>query len=300
MNIYQYISNKCCASVGNTNMILCLIVMVTILIMVYVHYKTPAPVQEGMDVGKELKTAISGIKDVGSKISQIPGKINNVASDINSVPDKVKDGVRVPIRQAQNAVDDLKRDVNNAVDKVEDAADDIKNSVRSELNSFLKKVKTDVTKIVTEKIKRFFVRFADEFKGAFVDPMAILFMGIGTVFTELGKILKKIIDKIATLPECVPYYSLSVGNNMSQKFLPGWLKFIIRVWQAILSAILYISTPFLRLLGIDVIGWKNEIRRKCFKLETKSHTDKIKGSMEKAGNTFLRSFGRVNFKRVVS
>lgn len=301
MNIYDYIRNKGGSFIRTNNvLVVSSIIGAIIVVVICMHYRRHSAIREGMNVEKELKTAVSSIRDVGSKISRLPRKIGKVTDDINKVPQNVRNGIRLPIQETQTAVNSLKKEVDTAVDKVEGAAQDIKRSVQTELNVFLKRVQKDVTTIVTQKIRRFFVRFADEFKGAFIDPMASLFKGIGTVFTELGKILKKVTDKIVTLPECVPFYSFSVSGSMSKKFLPGWLKLLLGIWESILQGLLILFTPILMLVGIDVVGWKNEIRRKCYKLETKTNTDKIKGSMEKAGNTFLKSFGRVNFKRVVS
>ena len=300
MNFYKNTLGKVPDIVGtNKNYVLCILLIILCLLFAYTYFRKTS-VKEGLNVGKEINKAISSIENVGREVQRIPGAINGVKNDMKKIPKEVENGVKKPAQAVERKVKNVSTKVTKTAKNIEKTAKNLEKKMTRELDKFFKKVTIEVENIVTKKIVRFFKRFADEFKKAFVDPMGKLFIGIGSVFEELGRILKKIIDKIVSLPDCVPYYSLSVGGQMSKKFFPGWLNSLIQFWRWLTEAFLTLLSPWLILVGIDYSGWKDQIRRKCFKFETKSNTRAIKRNMTKAGNDFLKKFGRVNWKRVVS
>ena len=100
-----------------------------------------------------------------------------------------------------------------------------------------------------------------------------LFRGIGRVFELLGEIIKMIIDKIVSLPDCVPYYSMGAGKGMTKEFLPRWIYNIITFFHKAGMFWLNLFKPLLKLIGIDIDAWQDEINRKCYKFNTKRKTD---------------------------
>jgi len=257
-------------------------------------YRKLFPVKEGI-VG-EIKKAIREIEGVGKKVAEIPSKIEKVGKDIKNVGDKVGDGVKGVVDDTKEIGDQIEREVNKAVKKIEEEGQKVTNTIDKKFWWFLGEVEKVTKDIVNNKILGFFNELGKALEKAFADPIVVLFTGIGKVFTLLGDIIMMIIQKILDLPDCVPWYGIDAGSSMSKKFLPGWLRAIIQFWRDVFNWWLWLFTPLLKLVGIDIDGWRKEIKRKCFDFGAKKKTDQMTRVMDKAGNKFINTFGRVEMK----
>lgn len=180
--------------------------------------------------------------------------------------------------------------------KVEDEGNKVINTIDKKFWEFLEEVERVTKDIVNNKILGFFNELGRALERAFADPVVELFHAIGTVFTLLGDIIMMIINKIISLEDCIPWYGFNAGSAMSKKFLPGWLRALIKFWQDLGNWMLWLFKPLLILVGIDVDGWRKEIKRKCFDFPAKQKTDRMKLVMDRAGNNFINNFGRVEMK----
>ena len=271
--------------------------IIIILIAIFIGwsvYRKLFPVKEGV-VG-EVKKAIREIESVGRKVGEIPRKIEKVGNDIKNVGDKVGDGVKGVIDDTRDIGNQIENEVNKAVKKVEEEGNKVIKTIDKKFWEFLDEVERVTKDIVNNKILGFFNELGKALEKAFADPIVVLFNGIGRVFELLRDIIMMIIQKILNLPDCVPWYGLDAGSAMSKKFLPGWLRALIKFWQDVGNWMLWLFKPLLILVGIDVDGWRKEIKRKCFDFPAKKKTDEMKRVMDKAGNKFLNTFGRVEMK----
>ena len=290
---YKYISayvNK------NKSNILVILITVMICLMLYIHYKRNT-VKEG--IVNEINKAIGEVRNVSSKLNRIPGEIKSVTDGVSRIPRQVERGVTKVVDDTKREVNKVGDQVNKGVQKIENEGKRVTGKVQSELNNFMRRVKSTVNNIVQKKLIGFFKNLADELDNAFGKPMATLFLGIGRVFELLGEIIMMIIDKIVALPDCVPYYSLGAGKGMTKEFLPGWIYDIITFFHKVCMFWLNLFKPILKLFGIDIDAWQDEINRKCYKFDTKSKTDEMTRVMNNAGKSFTKNFGKIDFKRLV-
>jgi hypothetical protein len=264
--------------------------------MLYIHYKRNT-VKEG--IVNEINKAIGEVRNVSSKLSRIPREIKSVTNQVSRVPREVQRGVSKVVDDTRREVNKVGGQVNKGVQKIENEGKRVTGKIQSDLNKFMRRVKSTVNNIVKKKLVGFFKNLADELDNAFGKPMATLFLGIGKVFELLGEIIMMIIDKIVSLPDCVPYYSIGAGKGMTKEFLPRWIYDIITFFHKVCMFWLNLFKPVLKLFGIDIDAWQDEINRKCYKFDTKSKTDEMTRVMNNAGRSFTKNFGKINFKRLV-
>ena len=262
-------------------------------LLVYIVYRTYFVKREG--VVNQINAAIRDIKNVGNQVKKIPNDISNVGRQVGRIPGDIKREVGSVSKQAGNEMKKITGAVDKGVKQVRDEGNKITNAIDTKLKNFVKMIKD----IVDNKLKSFFTKLGKELKRAFVEPTGILFAAIGSVFKLLGEILQMIIDKIVSLPDCVPYYSMSAGKGMTKQFLPDWLYNTIMFFHKLWMGVLNLLKPVLKLIGIDVDAWQREVDRKCYKFNVKGKTKQMETKMKNAGKNFTKEFGRIDFKRLV-
>ncbi len=290
---YKYISAYVAKNKSN---ILVVLITVMVCLMIYIHHKRNT-VKEG--IVNEINKALGEVRNVGSMLARIPGEIKSVTDQVSRVPREVQKGVGKVVDDTRREVDKVGGQVNKGVQKIENEGKRVTGKIQKDLDRFMDKVKRMVNNVVKKKLLGFFKNLATELDNAFGKPMATLFRGIGRVFELLGEIIKMIIDKIVSLPDCVPYYSMGAGKGMTKEFLPRWIYNIITFFHKACMFWLNLFKPLLKLIGIDIDAWQDEINRKCYKFNTKRKTDEMTRVMNKAGKSFTKNFGKINFKRLV-
>lgn len=270
------------------------LICIMIIFILYIIYRNKFVKREG--IANKINSAIRDIRNVGNQVKRIPRDVSNVGRQIGRIPGDVKREFKSIERKTSGEIKKVTRAVDNGVKKIEKEGNKIINIIERKLKEFSRLIKEAVTK----KLRRFFESLGRELKRAFVDPVDVLFAAIGTVFKLLGEIIKMIIDKIVSLPDCVPYYSMSAGKGMTKEFLPKWLFSIIMFFHKMGMFILNLLKPLLKLIGIDIDAWQREIDRKCYKFPVKGKTNKMESSMNKAGRNFIRKFGRINFRNIAT
>ena len=124
--------------------------------------------------------AIPGLSDMSNTIDKLVSVADDIPKEINNI----------------------KNDVSNSVNKVEQVGNTITNEIDDKLTSFLTKVEN----LVINKIKSFFTQFGNILNDGLVNPIIVLFEGIGYMFLAIFDILKEIANKIISLPSCILIY----------------------------------------------------------------------------------------------
>ena len=183
----------------NINVILSLLIFVFLLIFIYIKVfkksKTNVNVIEGLAVIDDIKDAVKQVSKIGDIAEKIPKEISSIKNEIEDSANVVKDSV--------NKIDD----------KLED---------------FLDEVKKTTVDIVTEKIASVLKQIGDIFQKGLINPIIVLFTGIGNIFVGIFGILREIGNKIVSLPGCILTY------------------FVTGIFDAIYSMYKYIIPQFIR------------------------------------------------------
>ena len=276
---------------NNIHITIFLIFVMTIFIL-YLIYLNKIKKREGI-TGK-INQAIRDIRDVGNKVKKIPKDVENVGRKIEKIPRDVENEFKNIERKTTNEINKVTSAVDDGIKKIEEEGKKIIDLIEDKCKEYVDIIKD----AVTNKLTRFFESLGEELKRAFYDPVEVLFNAIGQVFILLGEIFQLIIDKIISLPDCVPYYSLSAGQGMTKGFLPPWLyktiMFIHRMWLWFLNLI----HPLLKMIGIDIKAWQRAIDNKCYKFPVGGKLDRKEREMDEAGQNFLDNFGRVDFNNI--
>ena len=276
---------------NNIHITIFLICVMTIFIL-YLIYLNKIKKREGI-TGK-INQAIRDIRDVGNRVKKIPKDVENVGRKIEKIPRDVQNEFKNIERQTTNEINKVTSAVDDGIKKIEEEGKKIIDLIEDKCKEYVNIIKD----AVTNKLTRFFESLGEELKRAFYDPVEVLFNAIGQVFILLGEIFQLIIDKIISLPDCVPYYSLSAGQGMTKGFLPPWLyktiMFIHRMWLWFLNLI----HPLLKMIGIDIKAWQKAIDDKCYKFPVGGKLDQMEREMDDAGQNFLDEFGRVDFNNI--
>ena len=279
------------------NFVLTFILFLMIIFIVWIVYQKinkPKQVKEGFQ--NELNQTFGELRNVENEIGKISEKIQNVENDVKNVSDKVGKNVTKVVDDTKNVNKDIENKVNAAVKKIEEKGNRITNLIDEKFMWFIKEVEKAVKDIVNNKILRFFHGLARALERGLVDPVVVLFTSIGQVFVLLGDIIMMIINKIISLPDCVPHYGWGAGSQMAQQFMPGWLNSIVNFFTSLGQWIVNVFKPLLILIGIDVDGWRKAIKEKCYDFPAKKKTEEMENLMKEAGNNFIKNFGRIQMR----
>ena len=123
----------------------------------------------------------------------IPG-LSDMSKTIDNLVDVADD---IP-----KEINNIKHDVTNSANKVQQVGNTITNEIDDKLSNFLKEVEN----LVINKIKSFFTQFGDILNDGLVNPIIVLFEGIGYIFLAIFGILQEIVNKIISIPNCIIIY----------------------------------------------------------------------------------------------
>ena len=208
------------------------------------------------------------------------GKVNRAVREINNVGREMK---RIP-----NQISGVGRKIGSVGQKIGKVGGKISREIDTKFAKFFKKIEKETKKLVIDKIAKFFVRLIKVLKEALVDPIIFLVETFGFMFLQIFKILKMIVDKIVSLPNCMPFYIIS-GTYYSvraffKKFIPG---FIWNFFRDIFKFIGKFTRPWINWL----ISY-NWIKEKCYDFNVNSKIKKINRRFKEAGHKFKSGFGK--------
>jgi hypothetical protein len=197
----------------------------------------------------QVKRAVRGVERAGKKIEVIPRELSKVGNQIG----------------------------------------DVSKTVGREIDSKLGKFFKEIDEFVTGKIARFFTSLLRAFKTSFVDPILALFIAFGNVFVQLFKILRKIVDKIISLPNCMPFYLISGTYQAVRSFFKSIIPSIIwNFFQKIFKFIGRFTRPTINwLISYD------KIKKRCYNFNVNDQISSMGTGFKRAGKKFKNDFGRM-------
>ena len=212
--------------------------------------------------------AIPGLSDMSNTIDKLVSVADDIPKEINNI----------------------KNDVSNSVNKVEQVGNTITNEIDDKLTSFLTKVEN----LVIDKIKSFFTQFGNILNDGLVNPIIVLFEGIGYMFLAIFDILKEIANKIISLPSCILIYMFgtiidtlyAIYAYICPNFIRKYINYIYNI---------IIQTPIDFILKFT--GFSSTIN-KCYSFNVNSEIDKMQNQFSKINTTFKNDFGKLDFASI--
>lgn len=273
------------------------------------------------DFAEKIPNAVSSIKDevinttniVTDSVNQIDNKLIYFSEKIkSSTVDVIGEEIKKMDDRVLGLIDETKKytvdivgdEVQKIDDKIVNVVDDVKKNtidvVEKEVKKLddkfldiIEKVKQYTIDLVTEKIYSLLRQIGNIFKNALIDPIVILFKGIGNIFVGIFGILREISNKIISLPNCIlPYIIFSITSSIKSIYLYIIPEFIINIIYTIHSYTLkYITDRLYVLLGIDSYN-------SCYHFGVTDEINKIEQSAKNIGDAFSNDFGRLDFSKI--
>jgi len=211
----------------------------------------------------------------------IPG-LSDMSKTIDNLVDVADD---IP-----KEINNIKNDVTNSANKVQQVGNTITNEIDDKLSNFLKQVEN----LVVNKIKGFFTQKGDMLNDGLVNPIIVLFEGIGYIFLALFDILKEIANKIISLPSCIIIYIFgtiidtlyAIYTYICPNFIRKYINYIYKI---------IIQPPIDFILKIT--GFSSTIN-KCYSFNVNSDINKMQNQFSKINTTFKNDFGKLNFASI--
>lgn len=250
--------------------ILFIIVLLLLLYYIINYYKNKQIEQFDIkDIGKIGDTVNSFGRTIGSLPKQIDNKVQSLAKEIekktvreiNTISSKVKEIPKEIDRKVQKLAKDLKREIED---------------------------------FFTKKIKSIFTQLGNVFKKGLIDPIFNVFIGIGSIFELIFKILTTIIDKIVSLPNCILLYFFGsiedVFNNVYNSLVPKSIKNILGK----------IYTYTIKIFVDMFNNWTGygKKKKKCYDFNIKKEVSKMNSNFKKIDQSFKKDFGRLDFASI--
>ena len=212
--------------------------------------------------------AIPGLSDMSNTIDKLVSVADDIPKEINNI----------------------KNDVSNSVNKVEQVGNTITNEIDDKLTSFLTKVEN----LVINKIKSFFTQFGNILNDGLVNPIIVLFEGIGYMFLAIFDILKEIANKIISLPSCILIYMFgTIIDTLYAIYAYICPNFIRKYINYMYNIIIQPPIDFI----LKITGFSSTIN-KCYSFNVNSEINKMQNQFSKINTTFKNDFGKLDFASI--
>jgi hypothetical protein len=189
--------------------------------------------------------------------------------------------------------DDVKN-ISKMADSIPDKINNLSKTIDNKFVEFEKKVESQTTNIVTNKIKSVFEQIGAIFNEGLITPITILFNGIGNIFVQIFSILNLIVNKIITLPTCMFTYMMVEFFNT----LYGIYRWIMPTTLANIISTIYSYTLkvfvdfFMYFFGIDA-----KIQ-KCYGFNVNKEIDSMNSQFKNINTSFKQDFGKLDFSKI--
>jgi hypothetical protein len=212
--------------------------------------------------------AIPGLSDMSNTIDKLVSVADDIPKEINNI----------------------KNDVSNSVNKVEQVGNTITNEIDDKLTDFLTKVEN----LVINKIKSFFTQFGNILNDGLVNPIIVLFEGIGYMFLAIFDILKEIANKIISLPSCILIYMFgTIIDTLYAIYAYICPNFIRKYINYMYNIIIQPPIDFI----LKITGFSSTIN-KCYSFNVNSEINKMQNQFSKINTTFKNDFGKLDFASI--
>ena len=204
--------------------------------------------------------AIPGLSDMSNTIDKLVSVADDIPKEINNI----------------------KNDVSNSVNKVEQVGNTITNEIDDKLTDFLTKVEN----LVINKIKSFFTQFGNILNDGLVNPIIVLFEGIGYMFLAIFDILKEIANKIISLPSCILIYMFgTIIDTLYAIYAYICPNFIRKYINYMYNIIIQPPIDFI----LKITGFSSTIN-KCYSFNVNSEINKMQNQFSNIDNAFKNDF----------
>ena len=189
----------------------------------------------------------------------------------------------------------IKDEIQNVVnDGINTMTSGIQDNLVKEVNTMTTTVASNVNTTMVNKFGSVFTQIGAILKKGIVDPILAFFTGIVQIFVQLFNIIKTVADKIASLPNCIPFYIFDATSSaivgFFKNFLPG---FIFDFFKNIYNWTLGIFVNWFW----NFVGW-DDAGQRCYNFSIDSEISKMDQVTKDIGNSFKSGFGKINFSQL--
>lgn len=247
----------------NKNKLLFIILLLLLVFLsthLYSNYINERKTREGLAVIDDIKDAFNEIGKIKDFAEKIPKQVSSIKDEIVDSANVVKDSV---------------------------------NKIDNKLEDFLEKVKKTTIDIVTDKIYNVLKQIGDVFNKGLINPIVVLFEGISNIFIGIFGILKEIVNKIISLPNCIlPYMIFSISSTI-QSIYSSIMPTVIKnaIYTVHKYTFKYITDWLYDFLGIDKYN-------SCYRFGVTDEINRIESNAKEIGNVFSKDFGRLDFSKI--
>lgn len=203
-------------------------------------------------------------------------------NDINKIFNQTNNIMRIAER-LPNQVTSVSREIQNAPKQI---INDVERVVTKKIN--------EVENVFTKKIRSVLDQIVQIFMDAIVNPIISVFVGIKTIFVEIFNILKKITDKIITLPSCMTTY---LTKTITDTIYAIYASIIPRIIRSPISTIYHYTLRF----PVDFIAERsgyNSSVKKCYGFNVNNEINNMNKKLNDINKAFTNDFGRLNFNKI--
>ena len=190
-------------------------------------------------------------------------------------------------------------DMSNTIDKLVSVADDIPkeiNNIKNDVSNSVNKVEqvgNTITNEIDDKLT-FFTQFGNILNDGLVNPIIVLFEGIGYMFLAIFDILKEIANKIISLPSCILIYMFgTIIDTLYAIYAYICPNFIRKYINYIYNIIIQPPIDFI----LKITGFSSTIN-KCYSFNVNSEINKMQNQFSKINTTFKNDFGKLDFASI--
>jgi len=181
--------------------------------------------------------------------------------------------------------------ITSSVNSIGKQVGKIPQQIDKKMESLGKQIEKNTVNFFQKKMKSIFTQLGDIFKKGLIDPIFSLIVGIGSIFIFIFEILKLIVDKIISLPNCILIYVFgsigSFSNMIYKSIMPKFIKDII-------SKIYSYTIKFIVDWIGDSTGYTNK-SKKCYAFDVKGEISNMNDKFKKIDSNFKNNFGRLDF-----
>ena len=138
------------------------------------------------------------------------------------------------------------------------------------------------------------IQFGNILNDGLVNPIIVLFEGIGYMFLAIFDILKEIANKIISLPSCILIYMFgTIIDTLYAIYAYICPNFIRKYINYIYNIIIQPPIDFI----LKITGFSSTIN-KCYSFNVNSEINKMQNQFSKINTTFKNDFGKLDFASI--
>jgi len=214
---------------------------------------------------KDIDKIFNQTNNIMNIAKKIPNQVDNVSKEIKNAPKQI--------------IKEVETTVTKKINKVEQV--------------FTKKI-NNLEQLFTKKIKSVLTQIGDIFMKGIINPIIAVFIGIQTIFIQIFNILKKIVDKIISLPSCMFTY---LFKTMVDAIYAIYASIIPKFIRSPISTIYKYTLRY----PVDFISYHSGYDasvKKCYGFNVDDEIGKMNNKLNDIDKAFKKDFGKLNFNKI--